>query len=216
MGARSLQRIGARTPTHYDVLGVGRDASAERIRTAYRDLARRFHPDRVAAGGTPGDADGRTMASVNEAYRVLSDPARRVVYDRSLDGTGTHGSARPPEPAREWVEPPPPPRHTVLSPAGPARVPWKLMAVLAVVGSALVIVSSMFDDPPAASPPDGLLQLGSCIVLEPNGDAREVACTGTASDVVVELMVPLDAACPVGTEPHRDRQGMVMVCIPDR
>lgn len=163
------------------------------------------------------------MASINEAYRVLSDPGRRVVYDRSLDapvvsGTGSAaGGSTDAGAADGWDgrERPAAPRHTVLSPAGPARVPWKLMGVLAVVGSGAVLVSSFFDEPPAAQQPDGLLQLGSCVAFEPNGDVREVACTGTDEDVVVEIMVPLDSACPVGTEAHRDRQGIVMVCIPN-
>jgi hypothetical protein len=203
------------------VLGVDRSATSAEIRAAYRDLARRLHPDRAASGG--GDDGGRAMASINEAYRVLSDPGRRVVYDRSLDGAPTgHGSAAGSAAARpadtdDWDgrERPAAPRHTVLSPAGPARVPWKLMGVLAIVGSGAVLVSSFFDDPPSVEAPDGLLQLGSCVAFEPNGDVREVACAGTAEDVVVEIMVPLDGACPAGTDAHRDRQGIVMVCIPN-
>lgn len=203
------------------MLGVDPHASPAQIRAAYRDLARRLHPDRAASGG--GDDGGRAMASLNEAYRVLSDPGRRVVYDRTLDGSmasGTGSAAGGGAGANghdEWDgrERPAAPRHTVLAPAGPARVPWKLMGVLAVVGSGAVLVSSFFDEPPAAQRPDGLLQLGSCVSFEPNGDVREVACIGTDQDVVVEIMVPLDSACPVGTEAHRDRQGIVMVCIPD-
>ncbi len=180
-----------------------------------------MHPDRAASGG--GDDGGRAMASINEAYRVLSDPGRRVVYDRSIDGAATVGTgsaaggATGPAGTDEWDgrERPAAPRHTVLSPDGPAKVPWKLMAVLAVVGSGAVLVSSFFDASPAAEAPDGLLRLGSCVAFEPNGDVREVACTATDEDVVVEIMVPLDSACPVGTEAHRDRQGIVMVCIPD-
>jgi molecular chaperone DnaJ len=163
------------------------------------------------------------MASINEAYRVLSDPARRVMYDRSLDtasaaATGSAaGAGTTSAPGDEWDgrERPAAPRHTVLSPAGPARVPWKLMLVLATVGSGAVLVSSFFDDPPSVEAPDGLLRLGSCVAFEPNGDVREVECTGTDDDVVVEIMVPLDSACPAGTEARRDRQGIVMVCIPN-
>ncbi len=202
------------------MLGVDRRASAETIRGAYRDLARRLHPDRVAAGGAAADLGaGRTMATVNEAYRVLSDPARRVVYDRSLDvpegSPPPTGSAAPSSGFGAVAEPPPMPRHTFLSPAGPARVPWKLMGVLALVGSAAVLVSSLFDGPARSTPPDGLLQVGSCIAIEPNGDAREVACTNGPVDTVVDVLVPLDAPCPAGTETHRDRQGIVTVCLRD-
>lgn len=203
------------------MLGVPAHATAAEIRVAYRELARRLHPDRVAAGGgeTSGAADGRTMSTVNEAYRVLSDPARRVVYDRSLDDgptLGPSGSARPSErPFDRDVdrEPPPPPRHTPLSPAGPARVPWKLMTIVALIGSGLVLVSSFFDEAPGVKPPDGILEIGSCVEFEPNGDAWETACTGTDADVVVASMVPLDGTCPVGLSQHRGRLGMVVVCV---
>ncbi len=159
------------------------------------------------------------MSAVNEAYRVLSDPARRVVYDRSLDDgptLGPSGSARPSERSFDPDvdrEPPPPPRHTPLSPAGPARVPWKLMTVVAVIGSTLVLVSSFFDEAPSVKPPDGILEIGSCIAFEPNRDAREVACTGTDADVVVVSMVPLDGTCPANLNQHRGRNGMVQVCV---
>lgn len=73
--------------THYDVLGVTRDASLEEIRRAYRNLAKTFHPDRHA--GTPEAVRAHSeqvMATVNEAYHVLSDADRRAEYDRHLAG----------------------------------------------------------------------------------------------------------------------------------
>ena len=102
--------------------------------------------------------------------------------------------------------------HSPLSPPGPARVPWKLMGVVAAFGSILVLVSSAFDDPPSVETPDGLIRPGSCVVIEPNGDAREVACTAV-DDIVVELLIPTDAQCPVQTVGHRDRLGLGIACI---
>lgn len=61
----------------YEVLGVATDASADEIHVAYRDLARRLHPD---AGGT----DASQMARANDAWRILCDPARRVTYDAAV------------------------------------------------------------------------------------------------------------------------------------
>jgi molecular chaperone DnaJ len=62
--------------TLYAVLGVDPRADTDTVRRAYRDLARRHHPD---FGG-----DARQMASINDAWHVLSDPARRDGYDRQL------------------------------------------------------------------------------------------------------------------------------------
>lgn len=66
--------------THYDTLRVDRHASAHRVRHAYRRLAQRFHPDKHPGGGD----SAAVMARINEAYAVLSDPARRAAYDASL------------------------------------------------------------------------------------------------------------------------------------
>jgi curved DNA-binding protein len=64
----------------YEVLGVRPNATAADIRRAYRDHARRLHPD--VAGHR---ADGR-MAEINDAWFVLRDPARRAAYDRTFLG----------------------------------------------------------------------------------------------------------------------------------
>lgn len=64
---------------YYVVLGVPRSETLDGIRTAYRDLAKRFHPDRV------GDEGTRSFQEISEAYGVLSDPERRRAHDRELD-----------------------------------------------------------------------------------------------------------------------------------
>ena len=63
---------------HYFVLGVPHEESARGIRKAFRDLARRHHPDHAGAAGTPMFRD------VVDAYRVLSDPQRRRQYDAEI------------------------------------------------------------------------------------------------------------------------------------
>ena len=67
---------------HYRTLGVPASASSDELRDAYRALARRLHPDRVADPSARRGADDR-MAKVNEAWRVLGDPDLRAAYDRS-------------------------------------------------------------------------------------------------------------------------------------
>jgi len=88
-----------------------------------------------------------------------------------------------------------------------------LMLVTALLGSAVVLVSAALDDPPSIEPPDGIIRSGSCVQIEPNGDAREIACTNTPADVVVDLLVPTLATCPAGMAAHRDRLGLGTACI---
>ena len=87
------------------------------------------------------------------------------------------------------------------------------LRVVAVIGSVAVLVSSMFSRDPKVEQPDGILRQGSCVAFEPNGDAREVTCTGGADDIVVQQLVPLDGQCPTGTVGHRDRQGLGIACV---
>ncbi|HOG46485.1 MAG TPA: molecular chaperone DnaJ [Anaerolineae bacterium] len=62
---------------YYEVLGVGRQATDEELKKAFRRLARQYHPD---VNKSP-DAEAR-FKEVNEAYEVLRDPDRRAAYDR--------------------------------------------------------------------------------------------------------------------------------------
>lgn len=63
---------------YYDVLGVAPGAGADEIRRAYRQLARRYHPD------ISGDDKNAAFLDVSRAYEVLRDPERRRSYDARL------------------------------------------------------------------------------------------------------------------------------------
>ncbi len=75
-------------PDYYEILGVSKDADATKIKTAYRDLALQFHPDR-----NQGDDEAAArMKALNEAYAVLSDPAKRNDYDALHQQYGPTGA----------------------------------------------------------------------------------------------------------------------------
>jgi curved DNA-binding protein len=80
---------------YYEVLGVPRDATADQVKKAYRQLARKHHPDVNKAP----EAEAR-MKDVNEAYAVLSDPERRAAFDQLLARGARAGQEFQPPP--DW------------------------------------------------------------------------------------------------------------------
>ena len=66
--------------SHYETLGVARDASLADIRKAYRVLALRWHPDKNP--GCDRDEVSRKFVEIGAAYEVLSDEQKRAAYDR--------------------------------------------------------------------------------------------------------------------------------------
>ncbi len=75
---------------YYDILGVEADADAKAIKTAYRRLARKYHPD----VSTENEAEAR-FKEVTEAYEVLGDSRKRAEYDE-LRQYGQRGQFEPP------------------------------------------------------------------------------------------------------------------------
>ena len=63
---------------YYQILGISKNATEKEIKTAYRKLARKFHPDL-----NPNDKDAKKkFQQINEANEVLSDPEKRKKYDK--------------------------------------------------------------------------------------------------------------------------------------
>lgn len=72
----------------YEILGVERTADDKKLKSAYRKLAKKYHPDM-----NPGDKDAeQKFKDVGEAYAILSDPEKRKLYDQfgyaAFDGSG--------------------------------------------------------------------------------------------------------------------------------
>ncbi len=73
----------------YNVLGVSPQATPSQIRSAYRDLSKRYHPDTTTL---PPEIAKEKLRQVQEAYKILQDPIHRAAYDL----------------ARQYQPPPPP------------------------------------------------------------------------------------------------------------
>lgn len=200
--------------THYDTLGVERRASDDQIREAYRRLARQYHPDRV--GGSAAGAD--RMPAVNEAYRVLSDPGRRAMYDASLrtgarvtggtSSTSSAPTARPDHGHDDDYE------IRLRASRQPIGVPWR--SILVVAGALIVgiVVLAQFTDGSDEPVIDNILRVGDCAEVLDDGRATEVPCSPDGSgDLVVEAMIPFSGRCDAGLAQHQDRQGMGIVCL---
>src|SRR5438093_7442124 len=68
------------TDNYYAILGVPIDADSETLKRAYRQLARKYHPDLTGPEGAV------MMKRINRAYDVLSDPEKRLNYDTIIGG----------------------------------------------------------------------------------------------------------------------------------
>src|SRR6266496_2275699 len=74
---------------YYEVLGVGRSATEEEVKRAYRKLAVQFHPDK-----NPDDPHAEEkFKELGEAYDVLMDPDKRAAYDRFGHAAFAQGGA---------------------------------------------------------------------------------------------------------------------------
>ncbi|XP_022139614.1 chaperone protein dnaJ 11, chloroplastic [Momordica charantia] len=89
----------------YDILRVNHNASSVEIKTAYRSLAKIYHPD----SSRKSDCDGSSFIEIHNAYETLSDPATRAHYDLALAAltrrsylysVGSRSRPRPPH--RRW------------------------------------------------------------------------------------------------------------------
>jgi molecular chaperone DnaJ len=71
---------------YYEILGLGKDASPEEIKSAYRKLAKQYHPDINKEAGA-----SEKFKEINEAYECLSDPQKKSNYDQFGSASGPQG-----------------------------------------------------------------------------------------------------------------------------
>jgi hypothetical protein len=177
---------------YYEVLGVTPTASIEQMRAAYRDKVRIIHPDSAVVASPTASLQ---MAEVVRAWSTLSDPILRRAYDEELfDAQSEIDESFPPTPIVR------------------GNFPKGLIGWILAIGIAGVLVLNVLSDPIAPAKPDGLLQSGSCVVVDTNKLAVEVGCEVDHYGVVRQL-IGFDMTCPSDTEAIRDRQGMGQACV---
>jgi hypothetical protein len=124
--------------THYDNLKVSRDAPPEVIRSAYKALANKYHPDRNHGS----ERALRAMQAINTSFEALDDPVRRKAHDEWIDrktGQTTSNPYTAPRPAPQSEPPrssPPPqrePTYTYTPPPNPT-LEWQLGCFRWIVG----------------------------------------------------------------------------------
>eukprot|EP00834_Sanchytrium_tribonematis_P000175 NODE_4_length_77007_cov_1.156642.p15 type:complete len:461 gc:universal NODE_4_length_77007_cov_1.156642:20377-18995(-) len=82
------------TKDYYKILGVEPSASDKEIKSAYRKLARRMHPDLyVKQEGDTKESIEKKMQEINEAYEVLKDKEKRRMFDQGVDPNDPHANA---------------------------------------------------------------------------------------------------------------------------
>jgi hypothetical protein len=172
---------------YYAVLGVAPTASTEQLRDAYREKVRIIHPDSAVAASPTASLQ---MAEVVRAWSTLSNPDLRRAYDE------------------DFLESDPFPPAPIVR----GHFPKGLIGGILAVGILGVLALDAMSSPIAPAKPDGLLQSGSCVVVDANKLAVEVGCEVVHYGVVRQL-VGFDMTCPSDTESIRDRQGMGQACV---
>lgn len=229
--------MGANPATHYEILGVTRQADHDQVRRAYLTAARRWHPDRHSGKPTKeAEQAERAMRRVNQAWSVLGDKASREAYDRQLiphggypGSTGASRGVRTDDGVTR-IDP------RLLDPEFlnarrdaqiheiSARSSFILRAVplVAVLGLLLgIFVFTAYartpaDQTTATTVPGPNLGAGiaanDCVVVMSGPSLLEVPCTATADGRVFGARLP-DGVCPLGTDREVELSNGAIVCL---
>ena len=131
--------------SYYELLQVQPTADVEVIRAAYRSLARRYHPDQ-----NPSPSAEATTKRLNEAWEILSDPAKRAEYDGQFAAGSSSRPVPPPRPPNRPTQETPPPNRPPPPPPRASQPPGHLkdsldtgrrnLIFVAVIASILLII----------------------------------------------------------------------------
>lgn len=198
-----------RAASHYQQLGVAPSASTDEIRSAYRALASRLHPDH-SSGSSAAEQTvaGRRMREINESWRVLQDPERRRAYDdsRRVGSTRPQTTARPVTRMQvaddvdddDMVDVLP--SMSVMTLGLYRLVPWVVLAVAFIFIFVMSAYAGGNNDTPAR--PEPPTEVGDCIDVQTGTDTIVVPCSGSHEfEIVASVARPAD--CPPGSEGRR-------------
>lgn len=76
----------------YEILGVNSDSGKDEIKKKYRDLAKKYHPDRMINASEKEKAEAeKKFREINDAYTILSDDGKRNEYDKMVESKNGYG-----------------------------------------------------------------------------------------------------------------------------
>jgi DnaJ-domain-containing protein 1 len=201
--------------SHYEVLGVPRNAGGDAVRRAYLDRARQLHPDRyIDAGPNQRGAAERSMQEVNEAWRVLSDPGRRRRYDAELDPVMTARAqwatdddrfvSRPDGTMPEQIEHLEPAERVIRG------LPWIILIV--VLFAIFVFTAYAVTGNPATTQPGPGVGVGGCVTVAEGPTVQSASCWTPGARAVV-AQVGVTEPCPDGSERLQPATGSIAYCL---
>jgi hypothetical protein len=199
--------------SHYGTLGVADGASPDEVRRAYLDLARQLHPDRwIDASPSEREDAGRRMQQLNEAWRVLGNPARRLAYDVERREAGRRSRVSPPTAVGErfafstgdlFVE-------DVDDPDLLSRLLRALPWILVILGLGGIFVFTAYATSDNGVAPTG--EGGGGCIRKDGGRAVAVDCEADGAQRVI-IEVREVGECPAESEPFQPLERNVALCL---
>jgi hypothetical protein len=206
--------------SHYETLGVARNADRETIRHAYLAIARVTHPDRQSEGSVQrSDAESRIRAA-NAAWNTLGDQAKRQEYDRTLPDPVRTQAPKPTQP--NLTDPrPAPPSGIVVSAQTASLWKWGPVAAGVLIGLVLLIGSAYATSQGSSSTGTTMPATaarytpGSCVVIlagDFGKNAQPVDCTQQFASTV-SSQVDSPRPCPPLTVAVPLADGKTTLCL---